>query len=361
MELQSFCLYVLAASKRNCSYSTEAGLKYFILGAFASGILLFGSSFLYGFTGITNFEEFGKLFSSLEFLDPRGSVVLLGILFLVIGLLFKMTAAPFHIWSPDVYEGSPTSVTAFFSTAPKLGVLVLLSRLAYVSFYDLFPHWGWVLVFSGIASLGVSCFSALGELKIKRLLAFSSIGHVGLLLLGMACGSSEGAQAVLFYVIIYTIMTLNMFSGVLSLDSRAGQKWQVNPSYFYIHDFHRLASSNPLLSFNFSAILFSMAGVPPLAGFCSKFFIFSVLLNASLYSGALIAVVTSVISSFYYLRLIKIMYFEKREKLWVSYQCLDRENSIILGLSLSFVLVFFLYPTPILFLTQVMVSSGLLC
>jgi NADH-quinone oxidoreductase subunit N len=281
-------------------------------------------------------------------------VLLLGILFFIIGLLFKMTAAPFHMWSPDVYEGAPTSVTAFFSTAPKLAILSGFLRLAFVSFYDLFPNWSWVLLLSGIASLGVSCFTALGELKMKRLLAFSSIGHVGLLLLGMACGTTEGVQAVIFYIIIYTIMTLNFFAGVLSLDARVGQRWQVNPSYFYIHDLHRLLSSNPLLSFNFSTILFSMAGIPPLAGFCSKFFIFSVLLNASLYSAALIGVITSVISSFYYLRLIKIMYFEKKEKSWVCYEPMSRENSLILGLSLGFVLVFFLYPSPLLFCTQLM-------
>jgi NADH:ubiquinone oxidoreductase subunit 2 (subunit N) len=198
----------------------------------------------------------------------------------------------------------------------------------------------------------------MSETKLKRLLAFSSIGHIGILLMGLSCGSVESVQAALLYLIIYTVMSINMFASILSLDQPSRtNKWQVSSSYLYIYDFHRLSNSNPLLAFNLTMILFSMAGVPPLAGFCSKFFVFFSLLNSSLYALALLAVLASVISSFYYIRIVKTMYFEKRETTWTSYQPMSRENSLLVSFSLGFVMLFFIYPSPFFLLTQFMSLS----
>jgi proton-translocating NADH-quinone oxidoreductase chain N len=389
IEFQSLCFYVLAASKRNSEFSTEAGLKYFILGAFSSGILLFGFSIIYGFTGMTNFGELSLLFTGLgdDLMNPvivgeqiihevksgtgenasmiSSNGILLGILFVAVGFLFKLTAAPFHMWAPDVYEGSPTAITAFFSITPKIAIIAVFIRLFLYSFYDLIFPFQKILLFCSGASMIIGALAALSQYKIKRLLAYSSIGHIGYILLGFACATGEGIEALTIYLIVYVIMTINIFAIILSLRGATAEhngytatlsgealvSSQVPSRIKYISDLAMLGKTNPILAFTLTCTLFSMAGIPPLAGFCSKFYIFFSALNASLYFFAFLGVITSVISCFYYIRLIKIMYFEKPST-WIVYKPMEKEISIILGISLFFILFFFFYPSPIFYIAH---------
>ena len=267
IEFQSLCFYVLAASKRNSEFSTEAGLKYFILGAFSSGILLFGFSIIYGFTGMTNFGELALLFTGLgdDMAKPiiSSNGILLGILFVAVGFLFKLTAAPFHMWAPDVYEGSPTAITAFFSITPKIAIIAVFIRLFLYSFYDLIFPFQKILLFCSGASMIVGALAALSQHKIKRLLAFSSIGHIGYILLGFASATGEGIEALTIYLIIYVVMTINIFAIILSLHgvnkSANGDSVRIK----YISDLAMLGNTNPILAFTLSCTLFSMAGIPP--------------------------------------------------------------------------------------------------
>lgn len=336
IELQGLSFYILASSKRNSEFSTEAGLKYFILGAFSSGILLFGCSLIYGFTGLTSFSGLAKFFVGLSL--ANSNEFLLGILFLATGFLFKLTAVPFHMWVPDVYEGSPTAVTSYFAIVPKIAVLGIFLKLFLFVFFELFFSWQQILIFCSMASMIVGSIAAVYQKKIKRLLAFSSIGHMGYILIGICCGTLEGIASTLLYTIIYVIMTINIFAVILTLKSN-------NFRIKYIEDFAILSKSNPLLALSVALVLFSMAGIPPLAGFCSKFLVFFVALESSLYSLAFVGILTSVISCFYYIRLIKILYFDKPLK-WVVYQPMDREKSILLAISLFFIVYFFCYPSP---------------
>jgi NADH:ubiquinone oxidoreductase subunit 2 (subunit N) len=379
IELQSLCFYVIAASKRNSEFSTEAGLKYFILGAFSSGILLFGCSMIYGFTGVTNLEELAKIFTGydapqgfgLSAIDmnfvtnasidpaepyttvkpmsttyaPLSSGVFMGILFIAVGFLFKITAVPFHMWAPDVYEGSPTYVTAFFSIAPKIAILANMLRVFIYSFYD--PTWQQLFVFCSIASMILGAFAALSQHKIKRLLAYSSIGHIGYLLIGFSCGTIEGIQSLLIGLFIYVLMTINIFAVVLALRQNR---------FRYISDLGALAKTNPVLALTLSITMFSYAGIPPLAGFCSKFYLFFAALSCGAYLLALIGIITSVISCFYYIRLVKIMYFDT-PKTWILYKPMDREKSILLGITLFGITFFFLYPSPLFLVTHQMALS----
>ena len=390
IEFQSLCFYVLAASKRNSEFSTEAGLKYFILGAFSSGLLLFGFSIIYGFTGMTNFGDLSLLFTGLGDFTQLTTLsknlainqenfslngILLGMLFVAIGFLFKLTAAPFHMWAPDVYEGSPTAITAFFSITPKIAILAVFTRLFLCSFYDLIFPFQKILLFCSGASMIVGALAALSQHKIKRLLAYSSIGHVGYILLGFSCATAEGIEAFIVYLIVYVVMTINIFAIVLSLEEVQTSNGVASPSTVlpqnpsldglisenkdsisshrikYISDLAMLGKTNPILAFTLTCTLFSMAGIPPLAGFCSKFYIFFSALNASLYFFAFLGVITSVISCFYYIRLIKIMYFEKPSH-WIVYKPVCPEIALILGVSLFFILFFFFYPSPIFYLAH---------
>lgn len=396
IELQSLCFYVLAASKRNSEFSTEAGLKYFILGAFSSGILLFGCSLIYGFTGVTNLEELAKIFttplgtkisiadsltnsaafsnqissynsvSPYTFPEPHqviqtfeGSMVpssgiFIGILFLAVGFLFKITAVPFHMWAPDVYEGSPTIITAFFSIAPKIAILANMLRIFVYSFYD--PTWQQIFVFCSVASMTLGAFAALSQNKIKRLLAFSSIGHIGYLLIGFSCGTIEGIQSLLIGLFIYVLMTINIFAVVLSL--RQGEKEDTVDfaRLKYISDLGALSRTNPILAITISITMFSLAGIPPLAGFCSKFYLFFAALTCGSYLVAFVGIITSVISCFYYIRIIKIMYFDT-PKTWIFYKPMDREKSVLLGITMFFITFFFLYPSPLFLMTHKMALS----
>lgn len=366
IELQSLCFYVIAASKRTSEFSTEAGLKYFILGAFSSGILLFGCSMIYGFTGVTNLEELAKIFNGYDSfygslneqtwdtlgnssfqgnLTPQSSGVFLGILFVAVGFLFKITAVPFHMWAPDVYEGSPTYVTAFFSIAPKIAILANMLRVFIYSFYD--PTWQQLFVFCSIASMTLGAIAGLAQNKVKRLLAYSSIGHVGYLLIGFACGTIEGIQSLLIGIFIYVLMTINAFAVVLALRQNRLK---------YISDLSALAKTNPILAITLSITMFSYAGIPPLAGFCSKFYLFFAALGCGAYLLALVGIITSVISCFYYIRFVKVMYFDTPTR-WIYYKPMDREKSLLLAITFFFITFFFLYPSPLFLVTHQMALS----
>jgi len=355
IELQSLCFYALATSKRNSEFSTEAGLKYFILGAFSSGLLLFGCSFIYGFTGMTNLESLSKLFlnfPNIPWITETG--IFIGMLFLAIGFLFKITAVPFHMWAPDVYEGAPTSVTAFFSLAPKIAILGLFIRLFSYSFYDFLLPWQKIFLFCSIASMILASTAALYQTKIKRLLAYSSIGHIGYMLMGLACGTISGIQALFLYLIIYLIMTVNVFSLLLGLQKKTtSYGYQYLRRIKYISDLRSLSKTNGILALTFSISLFSIAGIPPLAGFCSKFYLFFTAISNEFYFLAIIGVLTSVLSCFYYISIIKTMYFEKNIN-WPLWDGIPRENALLLGITFFFLIFFFLYPSPLFSLTHQM-------
>jgi proton-translocating NADH-quinone oxidoreductase chain N len=371
IELQSLCFYVIAASKRTSEFSTEAGLKYFVLGAFSSGILLFGCSLIYGFTGMTNLEQLAKLVQSSDLdtitqLDIQNgqfdritaNVNLflchrLGIVFVAVGFLFKLTAVPFHMWAPDVYEGSPTFITAFLSIAPKIALLASMVRVfTQTCFYD--PTWQQLFVLCSLASMILGAVAGLAQTKVKRLLAYSSIGHVGYLLIGLACGTIEGIQALLIAVFIYVLMTVNVFAVVLSLPQNRQQ---------YISDLSALAHNNrnPILALTLSLTLFSYAGIPPLAGFCSKFYLFFAAQACGATVLALVGVLTSVISCFYYIRFVKIMYFDTdcdyHNKLMTVGQPIDREKSLLLAITMGLITLFCLYPSPLFLVTHQMALS----
>jgi len=360
VELQSLSFYVLAALKRNSEFSTEAGLKYFLLGAFSSGLLLFGCSLIYGFTGATNFGEVAKIFTggTQEILATTSSLPVceLGIVFLLTGFLFKIAAAPFHMWSPDVYEGAPTSITAFFMITPKAALIAVFLRIFMESFYGFFTSWQTLLIVSSIASLIIGSLAALSQTKIKRLLAYSSIGHVGYLLSGFACGTIEGVQALLIYLVVYIVMNINIFAFLLCSIRRDSS--YATPRIKYITDLSFLAKTNPILALTFTITMFSMAGIPPLAGFYSKAYLFFATMSSGLYALAIIGVLTSVLSCFYYIRLVKIIYFEV-PKNWCSYTQVPKENALTLGITLFFLVFLMAYPSPLHLITHKV--SLLLC
>ena len=352
IELQSLCFYTLTAMKKDSEFTTEAGLKYFILGSFSSGILLFGFVLIYGFTGTTNLEVIMRLFlgTEIESTALAYSFVfngfLIGVLFVAAGCLFKLTAVPFHMWAPDVYEGAPTSVTAFFSIVPKIALLGFMLRFFSISLFDLLFPCQAIFYICSIASLFVGAFAALGQTKIKRLLAFSSIGHVGYFLMAFACGTIEGIQALLVYFIIYLITSIGLFTSLLAL-----KKQDSTGRIKYIGELVMLVQTNPLLAITIALAMLSTAGIPPLIGFIGKFYLFSATLNASLYSLAIIGVLTSVISCFYYIRLIQIMYFQKK-KYGILYQPMDASKAFLLALIFFFLTFFFFYATPLDLLTK---------
>lgn len=395
IELQSLCFYVIAASKRTSEFSTEAGLKYFILGAFSSGILLFGCSLIYGFTGVTNLEELAKIFTGLGLspTDGHSSVVstdiswknhsgmsfgiFMGILFLAVGFLFKITAVPFHMWAPDVYEGAPTFVTAFFMIAPKIAILANMLRVFIFSVYD--PTWQQLFFFCSIASMILGSVAGLAQNKIKRLLAYSSIAHVGYLLVGFSCGTIQGVQSLLIGLFIYLLMTVNAFAIILALrqNRSVSKKFDLKVSSLseaagksssnlkYISDLSALAKTNPILAITLSITMFSYAGIPPLAGFCSKFYLFFAALSCGAYLLALVGIITSVISCFYYIRFVKVMYFDTPLRVsalsegaaFGLFRPMDREKSLLLGITLFGITFFCVYPAPFFVITHQMALS----
>lgn len=367
IELQSLCFYVLAALKRDSEFSSEAGLKYFLLGAFSSGLLLFGCSLIYGFTGCTEFVELGKIFecgttqsftssSSLPGVDIPLTGCELGMIFILVGLLFKCTAVPFHMWAPDVYEGAPTAVTAFFSIAPKIALFSVLVRLFLSSFYDFMFPWQKILIFCSLSSMTLGTLAAMSQNKIKRLLAYSSIGHVGYLLVGLCCGTVEGTQALLIYLVVYIVMTVNLFAIILLNLSRHHTSSSISISPWvqrvkYTTDLAQLASTNPLLAISLAVTMFSIAGIPPLAGFYSKAALFFAAVSCSQYVLAIFGVITSVCSCFYYIRLVKIMYFEKSKK-WCSFDQIPKSSSLPLSVTFLFLISFIVYPAPLYLATH---------
>ena len=331
LELMSLALYVVAASHRDNVKSTEAGLKYFVLGALSSGMLLYGASLIYGFTGTVSFAGIAAEAKS-------GNIGLIfGLVFLLAGLCFKMSAVPFHMWTPDVYEGAPTPVTAFFASAPKVAAIAVFVRVVLTAFPDITAQWQQIVVFVSIASMALGSFAAIGQKNIKRLLAYSSIGHMGFALVGLASGTVEGAQGVLVYIAIYLAMTLGMFSIILAM-KRNGEHVE------NIADFAGLARTNPLLAFFMAMLLFSLAGIPPLAGFFAKFYVFLAAIKAGLFTLAVLGVLASVVGAYYYLYIIKVMYFDEPAG---AVQPMRLELRTVLAVAGLFNLLFFVYPAPL--------------
>lgn len=347
IEFQSLCLYVLAAFKRNSLFSVEAGLKYFVLGAFSSGIMLFGISIVYGFTGATGFEDLGKLliFSSNDSI-LLSSGIILGIVFISVGLLFKVYAVPFHVWVPDVYQGSPTIVTAFFAMVPSISVLTLLTRLYSSVLHDLIQYWQPVFIFCSIASMLLGSLGALSQKRIKRLLAYSAIGHAGYVLIALATGTPEGIRGLLVYIIIYIIMSTCFFTILLSL-----RKKHDGNQVVMIDELRSLYKTNPVLSLTLAIVLFSMAGIPPLAGFFSKLYVFLPAIHEGLFVLVFVGIVASVISAVYYLGLVKIMYFDKHDS-WISFEQVDKQKALVLGITTFLIVFFFVYPSPLVLMSH---------
>ena len=344
IELMSLSFYILAAYKRNSEFSGEAGLKYFILGAFSSGLLLFGISMIYGFTGLTNFEELAKLLTGINGMvnSVTYNGILVGILFLTVSLLFKVAAAPFHMWSPDVYEGAPTPVTAFFSIVPKLAVFALMIRLFYSTFFDFIGFWQPLFLYSGLLSMIVGSVGALYQQKIKRLMAYSGIANVGYMLAGLGSGTVESIAGLMLYLVIYVVMTIGFFSFVLGTQTEKDSKLNM-----HIADLVNLGKVNPILAISVTFILFSMVGLPPFAGFFGKFYLFLAMIQSELYVVAIIGILSSVVAAFYYIRIIKIMFFGTSGH-YTTYKSMDKLNTLVLSSSLFFLVFLFAYPHPFL-------------
>ncbi len=340
LELQSLSLYVVAAFRRDHLRSSEAGLKYFVLGALSSGMLLYGMSMIYGFSGTTSFEGLaelvaGKADAGIE--APIGLVV--GIVFLSAGLAFKISAVPFHMWTPDVYEGAPTPVTAFFATAPKIAAMALIVRVMIEPFGELVGQWQQIIWFISLASMVLGAFAAIAQRNIKRLMAYSSIGHIGYALIGLAAGTEEGVRGILLYLSIYIVMNLGTFACILCMR-------QKDVMVEGIEDLKGLSKTNPLMAFALAVFMFSMAGIPPLAGFFGKLYVFLAAIEVGLYYLAVFGVVTSVVGAFYYLRIIKLMYFDEPEEAFD--RPIGREMSVVLTASTLVILLLILVLGPLL-------------
>ena len=338
LELQSLCLYILASFKRDDERSTEAGLKYFVLSALASGLLLYGCSLIYGFTGSTNFEIIS------ENLSEGNTGAVFGMVFIIVGLAFKVSAVPFHMWTPDVYEGSPTSVTSFFALVPKIAALTVFIRFMYVPFINVISHWQTIIIFLSIASMILGAVAAIGQSNIKRLMAYSSIGHMGYALAGLAPGTNAGIHSTIIYLTIYLVMNLGAFGCIFMMKRE-------NVFHEKINDLSGLSKNHPMLALGFLIILFSLAGMPPLAGFFAKFYIFMAVIEAKMYTLAIIGLVTTVVSAFYYLRIIKVIYFD--EPIEPFEENYDWGLKASLVLSTILILIYFIYPS---ILTEVVSS-----
>ncbi len=331
LELMSLALYVVAASDRDSVRSTEAGLKYFVLGALSSGMLLYGASLVYGFAGTVSFAGIARAASH------GGIGLTFGLVFMFAGFCFKVSAVPFHMWTPDVYEGAPTPITAFFASAPKVAGIAMFVRATIVAFPGILSQWQQIVVFVAIASMALGAFAAIGQRNIKRLMAYSSIGHMGFALIGLAAGTPEGVQGVLVYMAVYITMTLGAFACILAM-RREGVMVE------NIYDLAGLARTHPAMAFFFAILLFSLAGIPPLAGFFAKFYVFLAAIKAGLFTLAVIGVVTSVIGAYYYLLIVKIMYFDEPAK---GFEPIPYELRAVLAATGLFNLLFFVHPAPL--------------
>ena len=342
LELQSLTLYVLAALNRNHLASSEAGLKYFLLGALSSGLLLFGLSYIYGFTGNTNLNLISTTVTS-------GNIgLIIGIVFVCSGLAFKVSAVPFHMWTPDVYEGAPTPVTAFFALAPKVAAIALAVRFLIVGFGDISFDWQQIIIFLSIASMVFASFAAIAQNNIKRLMAYSSIGHVGYALIGLACGTFQGTSSLVIYLSIYLIMNIGVFSFILSMKNKG--------EYFEnISDLSGLYKVHPYYSVVITIFMFSLAGIPPLAGFFGKFYIFIAAIESNLLLLAVVGILASVIGAFYYLRIIKVIYFDETKNSFDGFSY--RSLNTLINPSALLILLFCIYPLPLINISNYAASS----
>ena len=333
LELQSLSLYVLAAFNRNQTKSSEAGLKYFILSALSSGLLLYGCSLIYGFSGSTNFYLISENILSSEY----GNVF--GIVFILVGLAFKIAVVPFHMWAPDVYEGSPTSVTLFFAVVPKIAALTVFIRFLYVPFVNLIDQWQMIIIFLSLASMIFGAVSAIGQKNLKRLIAYSSIGHMGYALAGLAVGTNSGIQSSIIYISIYVIMNLGIFCCLFMMKRK-------DKFFDNLEDLSGLSKNHPIISLSLLILLFSLAGIPPMAGFFAKFYIFMSVIEQSMYFLAIVGLLSTVISAFYYLRIIKIIYFDPPKEQY------DQDHNFGLKISLTIatllILFYFVYPSGLI-------------
>jgi NADH-quinone oxidoreductase subunit N len=335
LELQSLALYVMAAIRRDDLRSSEAGLKYFVLGALSSGMLLYGASLIYGFTGSTGFAGI----AAAAALPGAGQNIglIIGLVFLLVGIAFKVSAVPFHMWTPDVYEGAPTPVTAFFASAPKVAAMALFMRVALESFAGVKPQWQQVVTALAIASMVLGAFAAIGQTNIKRLLAYSAIGNIGYALIGLAAGSPEGARGVIIYLVIYVAMTLGAFACVLAMRRSDGMVEDID-------ELSGLAQNNLAMATILAILMFSLAGIPPLAGFFAKFYVFVAAVKEGLWALAIIGVLASVVGAYYYVRIVKIMFFdEPREK----FANIQPKAGLVMGVTGLYILLYVVWPAPL--------------
>ncbi len=330
LELQSLALYILTAIDRDNLKSTESGIKFFILSALSSGLLLYGCSLLYGFTGSTNFEIINKELTS----ENVGAVF--AMVFILVGLAFKVSAVPFHMWTPDVFEGSPSSITSFFAIVPKIAGIAVFIRFMQIPFENILIEWQSIIIFLSIASMILGAVAAIGQKNIKRLIAYSSIGHIGYALAGIATGTSSGYSSSVLYITIYAVMNLGIF-GCIFLMKKDGKYTEE------INDLSGISKNHPLISLSFLIILFSLAGIPPLGGFFAKFYIFLSVVESEMYTLAIIGLLTTVISAFYYLKIIKIIYFDEITKPFDENKSFSISGTIFI--SCIFLVTFFLYPS----------------
>ncbi len=338
LELHSLPLYVIAAINRDNLKSSEAGLKYFILGALSSGLLLFGMSLVYGAVGDTSFSSISE-FSS----QGMTNLLLIGLVFMLAGLAFKISLVPFHMWTPDVYEGAPTPVTAFFAIVPKIAAMTVMIRFTFYAFDSSITSWQQVIVILSLLSMILGSFAAIMQTNLKRLMAYSSIAHMGYALVGIASGILEGISGLLIYMLIYIIMNIGSFIIILSMR-------RDNQCVEDIYDLKGISKTHPFIAFSFVIIMFSMAGIPPLAGFFGKWLVFYSAVNSNLIFLAIIGVLTSVVGAFYYLRIIKIMYFEENE---VKLDIIDNKSSmLILGLMIAIIVLFGIFLNWLLEITM---------
>ncbi len=348
LELQSLALYVVASMHRDHARSSEAGLKYFVLGSLSSGMLLYGCSLIYGVTGSVQFGAIAQAIEPLINGETFPLVLVFGLVFVLAGLAFKISAVPFHMWTPDVYEGAPSPVTAFFASAPKVAGLAILIRFLFEAFPNAVPQWQQVIFFVAVASMILGAFAGIAQTNIKRLMAYSSIGHVGYALVGLAAATPEGVQGVVMYLVIYVAMTLGVFACIIAMRTQEGTVEKIS-------DLAGLSKHSPLFAAALCLLFFSLAGIPPLAGFFGKFYVFKAAMDSGLYALSIIGVLASVVSAFYYLRIVKIMYFD--EPSTVRFVPLAPELKVVLALSIAFVLFYIAMPTALDSATAVAAKS----
>ena len=342
LELQSLALYVLASFDRNNKLSSESGLKYFVLSALSSGLLLYGCSLIYGFSGTTNFNEISQNINEVQY------GLTLGIVFILVGLSFKISAVPFHMWAPDVYAGSPTSVTMFFAILPKIAALTVFIKFLYIPFINLIDQWKIIIIFLSIASMIFGAVAAIGQRNLKRLMAYSSISHMGFALAGLSVGTNEGIQSSISYISIYLVMNVAFFSCLFMLKR--------NNSYFEsLDDLSGLSKNHPLLSVSLLIILFSLAGIPPLAGFFAKFYVFLSVVKQGMYFLAIIGLLSTVVAAFYYIRIVKIIYFEPEKEKYDMGHNVGLKFTLII--STLFILTYFIFPSA---LTNIVLNINIL-